>query len=87
LTKFSNKLSDGFGQKLEEDLNFQATQAKFLTSNGKIYSGGWKTYDDMQENFSKYCIDTAESDKRFYNYLCSVTKQDIAITKSVCESN
>lgn len=84
--KFSKSIQDGFGEKLTEDSNYQATEAKNTTSNGGVYTGGWRTYNDIQQETIEYCGYTSQTNQRLYKSLCSAMKRDMAILKSVCEN-
>lgn len=85
-TIYSKKISEGFGKKLEENLNFQEKIAKSTTDNGLVYTGGWDTYEKIEDRLSFFCGDgDLNSLTRAYKFQCLARKKDMAILKSVCE--
>lgn len=86
-TIYSKKISEGFGEKLDENLNFQATEAKRTADNGLVYTGGWDTYEKIEDRLSFFCGDgNLNALTGMYKFQCLARRKDLAILKSVCEA-
>lgn len=85
-TTYSKPISEGLGNKVDENLNYQATEAKRITDNGGIYTGGWDNLNEIEQDLSKYCGAVVDTREPINKFLCSARKRDVALIKSVCDA-
>lgn len=86
---YKGMVENGFGEENGRNDDVQATLAKSAVTNGQAYTGGWDTYDTLRRDEIKYCetlIPISKFDENNSKSMCSSTKRDLAVLKTVCEN-